>query len=237
LSPELLKVETNVNSTPSINSMGSSAGPSSKDESESSKMFVPESDDSCGSSILSGSNVPEGFRNPSVRKPKSGLHMLFKGFRKAFTSKSDPKLSNKVSQSHSLIINGSPISIVPKKDASDSSSESGSIRRNSLPKLKEPLAIRTSKISRQKSKSGQSSSPLSASPIISKKMFPTDKGQMKLCRICERFIQKTDFEQHSELCVLNHEYKVKMKDADNKLRKYVTILSSRRKMLKAVRIP
>lgn len=231
MSPEALKVETNVNNTPSLNSMGSSAGPSSKDDYDSSRIFMPESDDS---SSHAASNVSE---KSQVKKSKSGLHMLFKGFRKAFTSKSDQKLSNKVPQTDGLMISGSPVSVVSKKDASESSSESGSLRRSSLPVLNEPLAISTSKISRKKSKIGPSSSPLSASPTVLKKMFPTDKGQMKLCRICEIFVQKTDFEQHSALCVLNHEYKVKMKDADNKLRKYVTILSSRRKMLKAVRSP
>ncbi len=189
-----------------------------------------ESDDS-SSLTNSGSIISEGYRNLSAKKPKSGLYMLFKSFRKAFNLKSDEK--NKGSESEYVIKDGGLVSDA-SKNTSDSSSETGSIRRHSLPKLMEPLSISTSKLLRKKSKNGQSSSPLSSSPVL-KKMHPTDKGQVKLCRICERLIPKIDFEQHCQLCVLNHEYKVKMKDADNKLRKYVMIVSSRRKVLKAVR--
>lgn len=231
-SPETLTIQTNVKDIASSVQSGSSGGPPSKDGSDSSKVFTPESDDSM-SSANAGSGVSEGYKILPGKKSKSGLQMLFKTFRKAFTPKSDVKLSNKGSQSDDLGSDGGSVSDVSRKNASDSSSESGSIRRNSLPKLSEPLSISTSKIDKQKSKTNQSSSPLS-SPVGVKKMFPTDKGPVKLCRICERFIAKNDFEQHCQLCVLNHEYKVKMKGSDNKLRKYVTIVSSRRKMLKAV---
>lgn len=167
-----------------------------------------------------------------TKKSKSGIQMLFKNFRKAFINRSDAKASH---SSYEKDNDAGSVSDASRKDVSDSSSDAASLKTKSLPKLKEPLTIATLKVDRHKTKNSQSGSSLSTSPGVMKKMFPTDKGPVKLCRICERFVSKNEFEQHSQFCVINHEYKVRMTDSDNNLRKYVAIITIRRKMLKAVR--
>ena len=204
----------------------------SKDLSEYSKGLTPESDDSVASSLKSLSVTPEVTKAASSARNKSGIHLLFKSFRQAFNPKTTKQFSSPSSLTKNFVSDGSG-SDSSKKDTFDSASETGSLKAKISGVADEPLVINISKVEGQ-SRNSPSPSPLSSSPVLIKKIFPAEKGPVKLCRICEKFVPQNGFERHSNVCILDHEYKVKMAEFDNKLKKYATIITSRRKMLKGV---